>query len=341
VRLELTDARWSDFVGGHVAATPFHTPAWAMVLSETYGLPAFAVVALDVTGRVVAGAPFLEVRTLAGRRRWVSLPFTDSCEPLADSAQALADLLTVFADADRELGAPQLELRARVEAPGWRATADAVTHRLALAPDLEVLRSRFSRSQVIRNIGRAEREGVHVRRAANERDVDAFYALHVRTRQRQGVPVQPRRFLEALWTHVIEPGQGSILLADTGDMTVAGALFLHGATTTIYKFGASDPPARQVRANHLLFWTAIRESAERGVQWFDFGRTDLENTGLRAFKSGWGAQERPLCASVLPVGAARGHTSLPLRLIGPPIRRGPTWVGRALGAVFYARAGSR
>jgi CelD/BcsL family acetyltransferase involved in cellulose biosynthesis len=341
VRVELSDARWSEFVDAQTSATPFHDPAWATVLSETYGLPAFALVALDAAGCVVAGAPFVEVRTLTGRRRWVSLPFTDACEPLADSGDGLAELLRVLSEADRELDAPQLELRARVEAPGWRATADAVIHRLALDPDVAVLRSRFSRSQVIRNLARAEREQVRVRRAIDEHDLDVFYALHVRTRRRQGVPVQPRRFLDTLWRRIIEPGNGSILLADAGGATVAGALFLHGRSTTIYKFGASDPPARRLRANHLLFWSAIRDSAERGVRWFDFGRSDLENAGLRAFKSAWGAQEQPLCASVLPVGAARGHVSLSSRLIGPPIRRGPAWVGRAVGAAFYARAGSR
>jgi CelD/BcsL family acetyltransferase involved in cellulose biosynthesis len=341
MRLELNDARWADFVASAPAATPFHDPAWATVLAETYGLSVFALVALDEAGAVVAGAPWAEVRTLAGRRRWVSLPFTDACEPLAASPAALGRLLRTLADADRALNAPQLEIRARVDATGWRVAADAVIHRLLLDSDIDALRSRFSRSQVVRNIARAEREGVRVRSATGERDLEAFYALHVRTRRRQGVPVQPRRFLRSLWERVIQPGAGSILLADTGGDAVAGALFLHGPNTTIYKFGASDPPARQVRANHLLFWTAIRDSALRGERWFDFGRTDLDNAGLRAFKSGWGAKEQPLCASVLPVGAARGHASLSSRLIGPPIRRGPTWVGRAVGAAFYARAGSR
>ena len=341
MRLELRDPRWIEFVASHPAATPFHDPEWAAVLAQTYGRSAFVIGVLGPDGRVVAGAPWLEVRTLAGRRRWVSLPFTDACEPLAGSPADLRALLAVLADADRELGAPQLEIRAHVDAPGWRLAADAVIHKLALERDLGALWARFSRSQVQRNITRAEREGVRVHQATSRRDLETFYALHARTRRRQGVPVQPRRFLTTLWERMIEPGRGSILLADCGGAALAGAVFLHGEGTTIYKFGASDPPARPLRANHLLFWTAIRESAQRGVRWFDFGRTDLENAGLRAFKAGWGAQEEPLCVSVLPVGAARGHASLSARLIGPPIRRGPAWVGRAVGAAFYARAGSR
>jgi CelD/BcsL family acetyltransferase involved in cellulose biosynthesis len=341
VRLAPDDPRWVAFVGADPAATPFHDPVWTLSLAETYRLDGFVLATLDGDARVVAGAPWLEVRTLTGRRRWVSLPFTDGCEPLAASPDALDELLGRLAQADRELGAPQLEVRARIEAPGWTASADAVIHRLELDPDLAALRARFSRSQVIRNIARGEREGVRVRAAADERDVDAFYALHVRTRRRQGVPVQPRRFIDTLWARVVRPGGGAILLAEIGGVAVAGALFLHGPTTTVYKFGASDPAGRAARANHVVFWSAIRDSALRGVRWFDFGRSDLDNAGLRAFKSAWGAQERPLWISVLPVGAARGHTSLSARLIGPPIRRGPEWVGRAVGSALYSRAGSR
>ena len=92
-------------------------------------------------------------------------------------------------------------------------------------------------------------------------------------------------------------------------VAIASALFLSWNGTTIYKFGASDPEHWPLRPNHLIFWTAIRDSCERGDHRFDFGRTDLENTGLRSFKEGWGAVERPLFTSALgaaPAGPGSG-----------------------------------
>jgi CelD/BcsL family acetyltransferase involved in cellulose biosynthesis len=229
-----------------------------------------------------------------------------------------------------------------VDGFGWRTGADAVIHELELDSEVERVRKGFSRSQVIRNIGRAEREGVVVRRAAEPRDLDAFYRLHTRTRRRQGVPVQPRRFFDVLWSRLVEPGIGFILLADVHDRkAVAGALFLTNGRTTIYKFGASDVESLRFRPNHLIFWTAIREACARGDRRFDFGRTDLTNGGLRAFKSGWGAKERPLTYSTLAPGAASEAEGMATRALSLAIRKGPRWVCRGTGEALYRYAASR
>jgi lipid II:glycine glycyltransferase (peptidoglycan interpeptide bridge formation enzyme) len=229
-----------------------------------------------------------------------------------------------------------------IDALGWHTQAGAVIHALDLEPDVERVRSRFSRSQVIRNIARAEREGVVVRRAAETRDLDAFYALHTRTRRRQGVPVQPRRFFDLLWSRLIETGLGLILLADAGEReAVAGALFLSSGGSTIYKFGASDVDSLRLRPNHLIFWTAIRDACDRGDRRFDFGRTDLGNAGLRAFKTGWGAEERPLRYATLEPGAAAGAEGLSARILSAAIRKGPKWVCRGTGEALYRYAAAR
>jgi CelD/BcsL family acetyltransferase involved in cellulose biosynthesis len=330
--LELDDPRWAAFVSGREDATPFHHPAWARVLARTYGYRGFAVCDAD---RPTAGVPILEVRRLSGRRRWISLPFTDECAPLGEVAAPLAA-------AQRDLGAPEIEVRGAVDELGWRTGADAVVHVLDLADGLDAARKRFSRSQVIRNISRAEREGVVVRRAQTRADLEAFYALHGRTRRRQGVPVQPRRFFDTIWDDLVGSGLAFILLADAGPRTaVAGALFLAWGGTTIYKFGASDPESWPQRPNHLIFWTAIQEACARGDRRFDLGRTDIGNDGLRAFKAGWGATERPLVYSRLERGASEPADGLAARAMGAAIRRGPAWVGRGVGATLYRYAASR
>lgn len=340
--LQLDDPRWRSFAAETEDATPFHSPAWAGLLARTYGYAAFAVGIPDSDGRLLAGAPFLEVRGLSGRRRWISLPFTDECPLLARDADAERRLIDALGSAHARLGAPAIEVRGTVDALGWRMSADAVIHELHLDTGLDEVRKRFSRSQVIRNIARAERDGVVVRAARGADDLDAFYQLHLRTRRRQGVPVQPRRFFELLWTDLVEPGLAFVLLADAGGrQAVAGALFLASGTTTIYKFGASDVESWPLRPNHLIFWTAIQKAHERGDRRFDFGRTDLDNNGLRAFKSAWGGVERPLKYSTLPPGAAAGREGLASRALSVAIRKGPRWVCRGSGEALYRFAASR
>jgi len=156
------------------------------------------------------------------------------------------------------------------------------------------------------------------------------------------VPVQPRRFFELLWSELAGSGSAFILLADAGGReAVAGALFLTGLGTTIYKFGASELDSLPLRPNHLIFWTAIQEACARGDDRFDFGRSDLDNPGLRAFKSGWGADERPLRYSTLAPGAGEGAGGLASRALSVAIRRGPPWVCRRTGEALYRYAATR
>lgn len=340
-RVPLEDRRWRALVDRCAAATPFHDPEWAGVLGDAYRYPAFALALAAPDGSLTAGLPFLQVRTPALRRRWISLPFTDECPVLAVDAPAEAELLDRLPSSAAALGAPATEIRAAVDAPAWINRREAVIHVLELDADLDAVRRRFSRSQVVRNISRAERDGVAVRSAASPADLAAFYALHTRTRRRQGVPVQPRRFFELLWSRIVVAGRGSILLAGRDGHDVAGALFLHAHGTTIYKFGASDPEGWPLRPNHAIFWTAIRAAVARGDRRFDFGRTDFSNGGLRAFKSGWGAAERPLVYSELDAALLGSEHGPAGRALTTAIQRGPKWLCRGLGTALYRYAGAR
>jgi CelD/BcsL family acetyltransferase involved in cellulose biosynthesis len=333
--LPLDDASWAEFVATCPAATPFHHPSWGSLLAETYGFKAFAVTLSGPDGRLLGGAPFLEVRDIRRRRSWISLPFTDECAPLASASGE--ELSVALAG----LTAPRAEIRSAVGGVGWSTRSDGVIHGLDLDLDPERVRRGFSRSQVVRNIARSEKEGVEVRAAASRDDLEVFYGLHLRTRRRQGVPIQPRRFFDLLWERVLEQGLGTILLAYRGETALAGALFLAWNGTTIYKFGASDPEGWPLRPNHLLFWTAIRDACLRGDRSFDFGRTDVDNAGLRAFKSGWGGVERPLVYSTLAPGSLHGGSGRIGSMLEVAIRRGPAWVCRGVGELAYRYAASR
>jgi CelD/BcsL family acetyltransferase involved in cellulose biosynthesis len=315
------DSRWAALVRADPAATMFHHPAWAALLAETYGLRAFALAGGE------AGLPVIEVRRPGGGRRWVALPYTDECAVVATGDAARA----AFAAALTALDAPPLEVRAPVAGLGWHQHAGAVAHVLELGAG-------GRRPQAARNVRRAAREGVEVRAAATVADMRAYYALHLRTRRRQGVPAQPWRFFELLWERILAPGLGSVLLASAGGDPIAGAVFLAWNGTTIYKFGASDPAGWEKRPNHAIFDAAIAAATARGDRRFDFGRTDLDNAGLRAFKASWGARERPLVYSTLPPAAGAGRAA---RTLGWAIRRGPEWLCRVSGERLYRYAGAR
>jgi CelD/BcsL family acetyltransferase involved in cellulose biosynthesis len=335
--LDLRDPRWLDFTRGHPAATPFHRPEWARLIADCYRFRPFAMTTTDEIGTIRAGLPLVEVRHLGGRPRWVALPFTDQCSPLLSTPEEETELIRLTRDAARAAGIDRIEVRGPLT--GAPATGHAaLRHVLLLDPDPAVVYARFHASQVKRNIKRAEREGLTLRTGSRPEDlIDTFYKLHLDTRRRQGVPIQPRRFFRLLWEQVVAPGLGSVLIAESAGRPIAAAVFLSWNGTVVYKFGASDAEAWSLRPNHLLIWDAIRRACEEGYRWFDFGRTDAGQDGLRNFKLSWGAIEEPLVYRAL--GGAPEQTTDPegaaTRLLGALIRRSPPLVCRVTGELLY------
>lgn len=335
----LDDPAWAAFVDAHPDATPFHHPSWASVLAAAYHYPAFALVALDSRGEPVGGTPALECRNLRGRRRWVALPFTDALDPLLAPGLA-AGTLAVLLDRLREAAhVTSIEVRAELASPSVRDEPRAVVHTLELEPDADGVLAGFRHSQA-RNVRKAERSGVEVVRGSSRRDLaTVYYDLHVRTRRRQGVPPQPRRFFELLWDHVLAPGLGFVLLAYAGATPIAGAVFLASGSVVVYKYGASLPEFWHLSANSLLLSRAIEWGCAGGFRRFDFGRTDQANAGLRAFKSSFGAAERPLVYSTLGSrGRAGSGTSTPANAASAVLRIAPLAVCRGIGAFLYRYA---
>jgi CelD/BcsL family acetyltransferase involved in cellulose biosynthesis len=337
--LDLSDPRWLEFVGASPAATTFHHPSWAGLVAQCYGYRVFVLAHTDGDGRIDAGLPIIELRPPLGSRRWVSLPFTDQCAPLDRPGAGWATLLGELDDTRRDAGISSLEVRSTLDGPQTHMGPVGVIHSLRLDPDPDELAKRFRRSSVRRQIKNATRNGVVVRREESGAALtETFYRLHLQTRRRLGVPVQPRRYFDLLWSEVIEPGLGFVLLAYSRDVPIAGAVFLAWNGTVSYKYGASDTSAWHLRPNHLLMWTAISWGCRNGYHTFDFGRSDLTSKGLREFKDSWGSEETSLVYTTLGAREVRAADGRMHAAVGTIVRRSPPWVCRAMGELLYKYA---
>jgi len=116
--LDPGDVRWRALLALPEACT-FHHPAWIEALHATYGYRAFVAAVPDGAGGVSAGLPIMEVNSLLTGRRWVALPFSDHCCPLAADAAAISkarhtaadDLAAQVKDELAALAMPHAELR--------------------------------------------------------------------------------------------------------------------------------------------------------------------------------------------------------------------------------------
>ena len=343
--LALDDQRWCAFVRSHPQALIFHQPEWGRAVSSTYGWQAFVLAQLGTEGRIDAGIPVISLRDLRRRERWVSLPFSDLCPPLLSDSTSASEFARSLEQARLDAGVVAFEVRGALVGFRHRQHRPAVLHTTALSPDADELFARFHRSQVQRNIRRAEREQMHVRELTGRHDfVDVFYRLHAQTRRRQGMPVQPHRFFDALWEHLFagetaERPARLVLVDIPGTPAIAGALLLAGPRTLTYKYGASDAAFWRLRPNHLLFAYALRRACEAGFERFDWGRSDLEDRGLREFKSGWAAAETDLVHTTLSAdegpAATGGEQGVAMHTARALLRHAPVLACRAAGELFY------
>jgi len=332
--LAIDDPRWSAFCRTREAASIFHSPAWANLLTATYNLPAQALVLQDECGALVAGLPFILIHRAFTPLRIVSLPYSDHCAPLTTAPgqefALVSGLQALYPGA-------ALELRWAYPAfPGGQSHPMYVLHTIPLVGGLDAAAARIH-AMHRRNVRAAQQRGIDILIDPTESSLQAFYRLHWLTRRRQGVPVQPLRFFQNLMDTFFPAGQGFFLLARQQQNCVAAALFLRWNDTLTYKYGASDPAFLALRPNDLIFWEAIRWGCAHGCTSLDLGRTDLDNTGLRDFKTRWGAVESSLSYTCSPIAPASQPGKL-RHALGKLIRSAPPWVCRAIGEALYRYA---
>jgi lipid II:glycine glycyltransferase (peptidoglycan interpeptide bridge formation enzyme) len=325
--------QWHEFAVSHPDATVFHHRNWLHLLMEQYGYRPH-VLALKRNGAVTSAVPFLETRSLGGKRKMISLPFTDWMEVLASRSGARADMLSGLREACFP-GYRTVVIRTDEPLQGEPIANGWVRHELSTAEPADQISARLS-PNVKRNLRKAARSQLTFERRFDADAMDEFYRLHLLTRRKLGVPIQPRSFFRRLTRSILQHRLGFVGIVRRGSDAIAAGVFLaHGQMMT-YKYGASHPKALDLRPNDLLFHNAVRLAAEEGYSRFDFGVSRLEDEGLRRFKRKWGATETAVHFEYIVGEASQSSPrSLPLSVASLAIRYGPPICCRAMGALFY------
>lgn len=281
-------ATWDARLKAFPEASFFHTSAWLQVLLDTYHFrPCHLIIEGDNGGLL----PVLEVDSWLTGKRGVSLPFTDDCVALAQNPRSLATLIGAAQQLGHSRNWRYWDYRGGTSSwPGAIPSVEYYQHTLTLTKDTDAL-LRHCESSTRTAIRKAEQAGLQIEITRTPAAVREFYDLVGTTRRRQGLPPQPVAFFDNIQKHILAPGLGSILLARVNGRPAAGAMFFEYGQTVIYKFGASNEAYQDLRPNNLVMWRAIEHYARAGFSLFNFGRTSLENAGLRRFKRAWGTRE--------------------------------------------------
>jgi CelD/BcsL family acetyltransferase involved in cellulose biosynthesis len=337
----LCDPRWKPFVDSHPRSSVFHSANWLSALRTAYGYDPLVVTTCSPDAALTNGLVFCRVNSWLTGRRFVSLPFSDHCEPLLSNASELDDLLLHMrrhVDAGKE---KYIEIRPISCQPGSqtglaRSTAYSF-HCLDLRKSAQELFHNFHKDCVQRKIRRAERETLHYDEGNSEGLLRKFYDLMVITRRRQSLPPQPLSWFRRLL--VAFGGDLKIRVATKDGLPVASILTLVHRKTMVYKYGASDARFHRFGGMAFLFWNAIQEARDKGCEQFELGRSDKGNVGLVSFKEHWGAVGTDLRYWKYARRSGMNADSLEKSVLRRLVPMTPDFVLRNMGRLLYRHIG--
>jgi len=287
----LTDPRWPALLQGHPSASVFHSREWLEALSRTYGYRASVLTTSEPGSELTNGLVFCRSNSWLVGRRLVSVPFSDHCEPLAGDPEELSGLFAGLEELAQGERCKYAELRPaavpRQVAANWSLSQEYYLHRLDLRSGADAVFRRFHRDCIQRRIRHAEKAGIEVREGRDADTLAAFYDLVIETRRRHGLPPQPLAWFRSILECLGEAA--TIRCALAGSRPIAAILTLRHKTTLYYKYGASDSRFHKFGAMPYLFWLAIRNAIESGLEQLDMGRSDCDQSGLLTFKDRWSA----------------------------------------------------
>lgn len=329
-------AEWDELILSFPSYSFFHSSDWAKVLKETYNFkPNY--LKFTESGRTKAIIPLMEVDSFFTGRRIISLPFSDFCEPLISGSVNLKHVRHKVIDYSKEKGFKSLELRdSEVHVDNSIIIPAGFQHILDLSFSEEQLFKRLS-DNTRRNIKKANNNRVSFEINNSPSALEDFYIMNCYTRRRHGLPPQPLKFFRNLYDFVLTKNKGFISISKYNGKSIAAAIFLLIGQKALYKYGASLIEYQNLRPNNLLMWESIKYLKAQGFNELNFGRTELENIGLRRFKLGWGTEEKILNYYQYQLGKnSKINTStrsLSQRKL--PLHRFPIFLLRIIGKFLY------
>ena len=336
----LVDPRWLEFILCHPRASVFHSPQWLGALKETYG---YRPVVFTTTGperSLQNGIIVCEVSSWATGTRLVSLPFSDHCDVLVNDGNTLQQILESLVRRRKECGSRYIELRplASDDFPACEfvSAQEFVVHSADLRPSVEEIFASFHSSER-KQIRKAERVNITYVTGREDRAIKVFYDLILLTRQRHCVPPPPINWYQNLLTSMGK--NATIGLIYVGNQAAAALLTLRFKDTLVLKYTGSNRDFRRQGVVPILYWKAMMEAKANGCVECDFGRTELSNQDLIAFKRRWGCKELAIKYWRYPESAAAGSESWRVRVAKSMFSYMPQSLLSASGSFLYKHIG--
>lgn len=150
-------------------------------------------------------------------------------------------------------------------------------------PEDEILKSFSSKTRY--NIRLAQKHGVKVQIDNSDKAFDKYLELTAETNKRQGFYSHTSRYHRLMWKH-LKGKIANLLTATYKDEIISTWILFNYDGFLYYPYGASTDKHKEVMANNLMMWEAIKFGKSKGLKTFDlWGRE--EGKGFTKFKEGY------------------------------------------------------
>lgn len=148
----------------------------------------------------------------------------------------------------------------------------------------ELLKSFSSKTRY--NIRLAQRNGVTVTEDNSDKAFERYLELTKETSQRQGFYAHSEKYHRLMWKYLKPAGITHLLTATYKEEIITAWILFEWKDFLYYPYGASTEKYKNVMANNLMMWEAIRLGKKLGLRSFDlWGRE--EGKGFTKFKEGY------------------------------------------------------
>ncbi|MEK7472415.1 MAG: peptidoglycan bridge formation glycyltransferase FemA/FemB family protein [Patescibacteria group bacterium] len=135
------------------------------------------------------------------------------------------------------------------------------------------------------NIRLAQRHGVEVKIDNSHTAFEKYLELTEETNERQGFYSHSPKYHRLMWKH-LKGKIANLLVAKYKDEIISTWILFNNDNFLYYPYGASTDRHKEVMANNLMMWEAIKFGKKLGCKTFDlWGRE--EGKGFTKFKEGY------------------------------------------------------
>lgn len=257
---QITNEQWNRIVN-NFALLRFE---WSHIIQETYALDPYYILVQDRDSIAVIGA----FKTSKG---YISLPFLSYSGFFSNDPNTLQSLRSYLQNHNINIDARNKI--ALTKNPHYVTSVIEFKSMEALWKNLSTnMRNQIRKSQTF---------------GFQTKFLNAFaqetYLLYAKAMHRLGTPVHKKLFFEKILEFIPE----SVVIGVYDKEKMIGFMLCVYDSETLYDlFAATDPEYNKYYANYFLYYEALTFGNEKGLQYFDMGRSTYESS-VHKFKQKW------------------------------------------------------